>query len=431
MDCVGPEGPLDETLGTLERADCGESCSTEWASKCVYQKDRLGELIRYRNMRHLQGCKDFECPEGYIKCPKAHCIPVHYLFNDKLDCPIGEDESLLIYKPNFLEGYFKCSIQESVFLHPDRICDGSTDCLEVTDEMGCRVTCAEQFLCAAGFVIADNYDRFEPLTNVSFIDSRTRMIDFSHINASLVMSAICDLKLSNLLDLRLSNSCLTNVLDFHVCFPWLSKLGLSYNLFRNISAKDPNLWPIYYWAAGLVFLNFSFNAHLGFFDAFTIFSNYNLMILDSSHTALTIFPSLTDSSLSLTHLNLSYTRIVQLGAFTFPVGIKPWKLEVFDLRGNEIKEVHPKAFERLEILSNFDSDYFKLCCPRLKGEGIPDDVCHAPRDPLSSCSNLLEDRLLRILVWVSATPLGTHCLPALTCSRTGYWEFSCGCLPRP
>ncbi|KAK3800617.1 hypothetical protein RRG08_053396 [Elysia crispata] len=219
VDCVGPEGPLDETLGTLERADCGESCSTEWASKCVYQKDRLGELIRYRNMRHLQGCKDFECPEGYIKCPKAHCIPVHYLFNDKLDCPIGEDESLLIYKPNFLEGYFKCSIQESVFLHPDRICDGSTDCLEVTDEMGCRVTCAEQFLCAAGFVIADNYDRFEPLTNVSFIDSRTRMIDFSHINASLVMSAICDLKLSNLLDLRLSNSCLTNVLDFHVCFP--------------------------------------------------------------------------------------------------------------------------------------------------------------------------------------------------------------------
>ena len=144
-------------------------------------------------MRHLQGCKDFECPEGYIKCPKAHCIPVHYLFNDKLDCPIGEDESLLICKPNFLEGYFNSSIQESVFLHPDRICDGSTDCLEGTDEMGCRVTCAEQFLRAVGFVIADNYDRFEQLTNVSFIDSRTRMIDFSHINASLVMSAICDL----------------------------------------------------------------------------------------------------------------------------------------------------------------------------------------------------------------------------------------------
>ena len=98
-------------------------------AKCVYQKDRLGELIGSRNMRHLQGCKDFECPEGYIKCPKAHCIPVHYLFNDKLDCPIGEDESLLIYKPNFLEGYFNSSIQEFVFLHPDRICHGSTDCL--------------------------------------------------------------------------------------------------------------------------------------------------------------------------------------------------------------------------------------------------------------------------------------------------------------
>ena len=342
MDCVGPEGPLDETLGTLERADCGESCSTEWTSKCVYQKDRLGELIRYRNMRHLQGCKDFEGPEGYIKCPKAHCIPVHYLFNDKLDCPIGEDESLLIYKPNFLEGYFKCSIQESVFLHPDRICDGSTDCLEGTDKMGCRVTCAEQFLCAAGFVIADNYDRFEQLTNVSFIDSRTCMIDFSHINASLVMSAICDLKLSNLLDLRLSNSCLANVLDSHVCFPRLSKIGLSYNLFRNISA---NLWPIYYWAAGLVFLNFSFNAHLEFFDAFTIFSNYNLMILDSSHTALTIFPSLTDSTLSLTQLNLSYTRIVQLGVLLSLLGSSPGNWRSLISAATKLKKFTPRPLK--------------------------------------------------------------------------------------
>ena len=226
------------------------------------------------------------------------------------------------------------------------------------------------------------------------------MIDFSHINASLVMSAICDLKLSNLLDLRISNSCLTNVLGSHICFPRLSKLDLSCNLFRNISAKDPNLWPIYSGATWLESPNFSFNAHLEFFDAFTIFSNYNLMILDLSHTALTIFPSLTDSSLSLTHLNLSHTRIVQLGAFTSPVGIKPWRLEVFDLRGNDIKEVHLKAFERLEILSNFYSDYFKLCCPQLKGEGIPDHICHASRDLLSSCSNLLENRLLSILVWV-------------------------------
>ncbi|KAK3697215.1 hypothetical protein RRG08_041436 [Elysia crispata] len=172
-----------------------------------------------------------------------------------------------------------------------------------------------------------------------------RMIDFSHINASLVMSAICDLKLSNLLDLRLSNSCLTNVLDSHVCFPRLSKLDLSYNLFLNISAKGPNLWPIYCGAAGLESLNFSFNAHLKFFDAFTIFSNYNLMILDLSHTALTIFPSLTDSSLSLTHLNLSYTRIVQLGVLLSLLGSSPGNWRSLISAATKLRKFTPRPLK--------------------------------------------------------------------------------------
>ncbi|KAK3751240.1 hypothetical protein RRG08_023997 [Elysia crispata] len=95
VDCLGPEVPLDETLENMESADCEDSLLTEWAPRCVYQKDRLGELIGCRNMRHLHGCEDLVCPVGYIKCPKAYCIPLHYVFNVVIDCSFGEDELII------------------------------------------------------------------------------------------------------------------------------------------------------------------------------------------------------------------------------------------------------------------------------------------------------------------------------------------------
>ncbi|RUS74616.1 hypothetical protein EGW08_017620 [Elysia chlorotica] len=400
IDCLGPEGPLDETLGALEPADCGDSQSSEWAPRCVYHKDRLGELIGCRNMRHLQDCEDFQCPEGYVKCPRAYCLPVHYLFNDQIDCPAGEDESVVIAEPVFIAGYFKCGSFDHVFIHPDRICDGSADCQGGTDELGCHVTCAKGFLCVAGFVIADDYDRSEPLTDISFVDSRTRLIDFSHMNASLVLSEMCDLDLQYLLELRLTNSCLVDLLGPRFCFPRLSKLDLSYNLFRNITVQAPDLWPVFFWSTPLLSINLSYNLHLEFFDTRTLFANYNLEVLDLSHTALSTFPTFTDSSLSLRYLNLSHTRIVRLDAFTFPFIGKPWMLEVLDLRGTEIKEVHQQAFARLRIASYLYSEHFQLCCPQLRGPGIPAHTCLAPSDPLSSCSHLLENKLLRVLVWI-------------------------------
>ncbi|RUS78238.1 hypothetical protein EGW08_014007 [Elysia chlorotica] len=54
IDCLGPEGPLDETLGAFEQVDCEWTPSMEWAPRCVFQRDRLGELIGCRNKRHLQ-----------------------------------------------------------------------------------------------------------------------------------------------------------------------------------------------------------------------------------------------------------------------------------------------------------------------------------------------------------------------------------------
>ncbi|GFO48935.1 relaxin receptor-like protein [Plakobranchus ocellatus] len=400
VDCMGPEGPLDETLGAFERAECGEAFPTEWAPKCIYQKDRLGELIGCRNMQHLHDCENFTCPEGYVKCPGAYCIPFHYLRDSSIDCPIGEDDGELFRIPDYPMGYFRCTISNEVLLHPDRICDGAIDCVGGTDEVGCHVTCADGFLCMGGFVVPDDYDRSQPLSSLSFIDPRTRMVQLSGINLSSVFSSIASLDLENVIDLRLSNCSLSDVLVPKHSLARLVWLDLSYNLFENFSCPNScyYLKPICHDAIKLRSLNLSHNAHLVVFDTSSVLYCFELKVLDLSHTSLTTFPDMMRMPSSISHLNLSHTRITRIGAYTFPD--RPWIMEVLDLRGVIFADLERDAFGSMVINTALYGEDFRLCCPQLRGSNFPAHVCHAPADPLSSCSNLVQNPLLRILVWI-------------------------------
>ncbi|RUS85902.1 hypothetical protein EGW08_006305, partial [Elysia chlorotica] len=72
-------------------------------------------------------------------CNSSYCIPVHYLHDKAIDCPMGEDELEYGQRPGIAPGYFKCSpMGNSVLLHPDRFCDGATDCPDGSDETGCH-----------------------------------------------------------------------------------------------------------------------------------------------------------------------------------------------------------------------------------------------------------------------------------------------------
>ena len=201
------------------------------------------------------------------------------------------------------------------------------------------MTCAAGFLCVGGFVVPDDLDRSEPLANLSFLDPRTRMIDFSHFNASAILPAISQLDLSYLLDLRLSDCSIRNLLVPNTKFHRLSMLDLSYNLIRNITHEGSKLKAIFFEITSLRLLNLSHNAYLELFDTDTLKSNPNLRILDLSHTALVAFPKMASVTYTLTHLNLSHTHIKRLASFTFHSGPKSWYLEILDLQNVDIEEV--------------------------------------------------------------------------------------------
>ncbi|KAI8782471.1 G-protein coupled receptor GRL101 [Biomphalaria glabrata] len=204
LDCRGPEGPLDETLGALASTVCYQKeypslNYSNWAPKCVYIKDDFEELIGCRNMKHLEDCQNFECPEGYVKCPEAYCIPLHYVNNNKYDCPNGEDESTSIALE--CPGYFMCdnNQRQKMCLHPDFVCDGKEHCPEGEDEINCNVQCLTGLLCVSGAVVV-----IDPSAEVdlNLIDVRTRYIDISETNAPNVFSVQPAHSFNNLIEAR-------------------------------------------------------------------------------------------------------------------------------------------------------------------------------------------------------------------------------------
>ncbi|GFN97716.1 G-protein coupled receptor grl101 [Plakobranchus ocellatus] len=403
IDCQGPEGPYDETLGTMESIGCGEDFShlNIWAPKCIYHRDRFGELIGCRRMHHLQECADFLCPDGYSKCPLAYCIPSHYINDLKKDCPLGEDEPFLegFSLPTFPEGYFQCYQQSRLALHPDRVCDGSKDCPYGEDESSCAMNCSAGFLCTQGFVVRDDQDTLSPINDISFIDEKTRMIRLSGVNLTLSFSTFSKLNLPNLLDLRLSGCSIRTIGLNPIKFGRVVWLDLSHNLIMKIS-KDPSkdIQPLYYNMENLQLLNLSHNIHLTHFDAKTMENVYTIKWLDLSHTAISVMPDMAYISTTLTLLNLSHTRITRISPLAFLHGSHT--LDDLDLRGLQIDDVYPETFSGLVITSHLYADSYKLCCWQVRGTGIPEHTCLTLQDPLSSCSNLMQNATLRVFLWV-------------------------------
>lgn len=402
IDCTGPEGPIDETIGALTSVPCYNELEvphlkyTNWAPQCVYIRDRYGEPLGCRNMKHLQNCQNFTCPEGYFKCPSSYCIPTHYFQNNVYDCPRGEDEhDIFISCP----GHFICT-SSNICLHPDNVCDSQKHCPRGDDELNCRVTCKNGFHCVGGTVVVDGYDRSQPLTDFTFVDTRTRYLDVAGINISAVFPAFPRGHFNNLLFANLSGCSITRLDATPASQNELRSMlwiDLSNNLFQSVSVTS-----IFRYMIGLRSLNLSHNPYLTYMhnDAFNTYSTMSSIDeLDLSYTGLTVINSAIFVPLNnLERLSLKNTPLAEIRRDMFPEGLV---LQELDLRGIVVQNLYASMFKNVIIKRSLFTDTFKLCCPQLHNKDTPAQTCKAPQDPFSSCADLISEEVLRVLLWVN------------------------------
>ncbi|KAH9525768.1 hypothetical protein Btru_002320 [Bulinus truncatus] len=399
VDCQGPEGPLDETLGALENTTCYERGSTEmnysnWAPRCIFVRDMFNEPIGCRNMKHLERCDKFRCPDGYVKCPGAYCIPFHYVHNNMNDCPDGEDESssALLECP----GYFLCDREErqKICLHPNYVCDGQNHCPDGDDEINCNVKCLRGLQCISGTVVAVEPDAE---VDLGLIDPSTRFIDISGLNAPNVFHVQPTNFMSKLLVARFS-SCNIASLNSSSEFHSLTTLDLSRNLIEAIAAPS-----VLGYMPKLNLLNLSGNSKLsiidesGFKQGNFYRTNINIVTLDLSFTAVRNL-SFVKSFPSLKNLILTKTPIDMESLVS---GLDSKRLSDLDLRGIQNTSIWPKMFKNLVIERALQVDNYKLCCRQLHNSRTSLKECAHVRDPFSSCCDLMTSTILRVLLWTT------------------------------
>lgn len=398
LDCIGPEGPLDETLGKLPRVSCATDDEIDaWAPLCIYYKDRYNEILGCRDLSHLWNCASHKCPEGYAKCTESYCIPLHLIRDGNMDCPLGEDENYS--KNSNCSGNFACW-DSDICLHPDLVCNGNPDCPSRDDELNCNVTCRDGFWCLGGSVTVSNYSLNVPLPSLAFIDHRTRYLDLSGVNVTLAFAKVEKRNLRNLNTIVLSNCKITTVEETFSSdvsnLQSVYSLDITKNRFSKVHTKS-----IFRFMTNLHVLKLSYNSALVVLEA-NAFLAYNkrstLEFLDLSYTSIyELHSSVLYGLVSLKTLDLSHTKISHLYISPFPSN---FKLRFLYLRGTSIQGYNASYFNGLTIEEGFYSGTYGLCCPQIRGPGITEQVCFAPEDAISTCYDLIGDPVQRVLLWM-------------------------------
>ena len=421
IDCTGPEGPIDETLGGLEPFECeAPNRSTKWAPKCVLARDLFGKVVGCRDFRHLSRCVNFTCPEGYVKCPKPHvfCIPLSFVNDGKKECARGEDEGQNPL-PN-LRNYFKCKPwKERDQAAPlSAVCDGRRDCDDGEDELDCGLHCPPGFICLAGAVSAIRYNKTQVLRNLTFLHPETRYLDLSGIGSVHDFFSIypkyhlrylrtLKLKGCRIQTIRTDShgerlkankkkgdmcSNLANVKDFRL----IKTLDLSHNKLAEL--PDCSFLHL---MSNLEKLNLDYNTQLSVLIRES-FTNLNkLEMLSLRFTGIVWLEQDVLSHLSsLKDLSLEGSRLVSIKF------ILPETIEKLNLDSTNIADVGGNVFNKVRMLKELRSPTYKLCCPEVLGERISSHVCRFTGQAISSCKHLIQELALRFAVWlISLTTL--------------------------
>ena len=375
-----------------------------WAPRCVMYRDFYGDIIGCRNNTHLEQCEDFKCPPGFVKCPNSYCIPLHYINNQLDDCPLGQDEGAMFYNPN---SNFVCNpfdLEALTFVHPDQVCDDIPQCPQGEDEWDCDVICEPNLICAGGAVAINPSWTVKTVKSFHFINRRTKYVDISGFTASDFFKATYDLEVQNILFLKLSNcdieslyirthldTSLDSPLQAEHEFRALLRLDLSHNNISYLGGKFGHFRRM----PNLQSLNISYNKHLVVTgEDFKIIAEH-LNILDLSYTAVNgldkqMFADFVDlQNLYLVGCPLKSLRPI------FPVSLR-----TLDLRLTNPRRLSADVFNKIDKLKSVYAPNYKVCCEQVRGSAIPSHACIAENDVLSSCTDLIEQPIQRVLLWI-------------------------------
>lgn len=356
--------------------------------RCLYEFDRYGFQIGCRDVTHLIGCEDFECPQrDYVKCSNSYCIPWRYICDGKWDCIMGDDE--VGCARYVCPGQYKCLNQSScILLH--QLCDGHRQCPMGDDEWFCDLQCPQNCDCIGQSVNCQSANlTFLPS---NFISKSVRKLDLSFNKLGPNLSSSDFSTFHDLGELILHHNGIEVLIPrkFHALRN-LYRLDLSNNQIHSVKRGA---------FAGLrrvTQLLLESNPELVILEPEAFLGLSSLQMLNISSSRITSMRKNTfDGLTSLRYLLLRNNMILEIEDGSFR---SLNSLVTLDMRGNDIRYFTKSIFNDLKSLRNLSTDSFKFCC--LMRQQIPSDRCLPLPDEISDCEDLLSSRIQTWIIWIA------------------------------
>ncbi len=337
----------------------GHSRCFDTHNLCHYETDEYGNIMYCRNGGHLQYCEMFPCSNSY-KCRNSYCIAYSRVCDGVVDCPFGDDEQTC---DNYhCKNMLQCKDKYMICVHPTNICDGITHCQAGEDELYCSsVICPKLCICLGSAVQCPSR-----LSNMPNVPSYTRLLSISGTNISTLQNTL--LFMENMETLLSSNNalhdvCYNTIYNHHpyTYMVTLNHLDLSENVISQLKQD------CFHGLVSLIDLNLTHN-DIAFITAKPFLSLYNLKSLDLSINNIIFI------SENLLH------------------GIT--QLDILNLEGNQLLQVSINMIGEETAVNHFYIDDYRLCCLVTHH----DTQCHSSKGTQSSCSSLIGNKVVYVLI---------------------------------
>ncbi|XP_066264301.1 uncharacterized protein [Branchiostoma lanceolatum] len=333
-----------EALMTCRNGACvGNSTNTT----CLFNLDERGAHVGCRDATHLEGCTrdNTVCPVNTAQCDSGYCIQQRMVCDGKNDCIHGEDE--LNCDTYICPGAHRCR-GETNCVPKNQLCDGVPQCAQGDDESFCSAKCPEGCECYGLVFFCRDMEFHVMLVDLPWY---LRKIDLSNS----FFAELAEMRGSNWTDVTFQR------------FSYMAELVL----------KNVGLWTL----TNEMFLKLK-----------------NLLVLDLSYNMLTSVVNEPFSALGrLRVLNLRGNRIKTIESGVFAPLID---LNELQIQENQLSLYTLDLFNGLTTVTVLHTDSYQLICIAENEANLKLRTFTPPKDAIASCDDLIENRELRIVLWV-------------------------------